>query len=225
MLHLEGGPAMSTRQIRAVFFDLDGTLIETAQGFEQAFANLGLNPLPFDTMANFLAGVDWRALIDYVFRKEPDKIHQIRIDFDKYYSEHLLELTSLYPFVRETIADLRRQGILVGIISNKGHELCCSMDAFLNFDVDFILGSGQIPFKKPHPAPLLQACLKMKILPRECLYVGDMPTDMEAARWAGMQGVYARYGLHHYFNPQFHWENEIDSLREVLTLLDRPYFS
>ncbi len=214
---------MSMRQIRAVFFDLDGTLIATAEGFQQAFRNLGLNPLPFDHMATFLAGVDWRALIDYVFRKEPDKIHQIRRDFERYYSQNLMNLTSFYPHARETIVALKSQGLIVGIISNKGHELCCSMDRALQFDVDFLLGSGEIPFKKPHPAPLLQACLAMDVLPRQCLYVGDMPTDLEAARWAGMHGIYARYGLHHYFNPQFMAEYEIDSLSEILPLLDRTF--
>ncbi len=215
---------MSTRQIRAVFFDLDGTLIETAQSFQKVFLQLGLSPLPFDAMANFLAGVDWRALIDYLFRKEPEKIHQIRIDFDKYYSKNILELTSLYPDVHETIAALKSEGIIVGIISNKGHELCANIDKLLSFDVDFLLGSGKIPFKKPHPGPLLQACLDMNVLPRECLYIGDMPTDLEAARWAGMNGIYARYGLHHYYNPQFYCDHSIDSLKEILPLLDRQYF-
>jgi phosphoglycolate phosphatase len=215
---------MSTRQIRAVFFDLDGTLIETAQGFQQALWNLGLHPLPFDTMANFLAGVDWRALIDYVFRKEPEKIHQIRIDFEAYYSKHLLDLTTWYPRAQALIQTLKNQGIIVGIISNKDHQLCCSMDQSLHFNVDFLLGSGKVPFKKPHPAPLVEACLAMKVLPRECLYIGDMPTDLEAARWSGMHGVYARYGLHHYFNQQFHAEHEIVNLDDVLPLIDKIYF-
>ncbi len=215
---------MNTRQIRAVFFDLDGTLIETAQGFQRVFSTLGLHPIPFDAMANFLAGVDWRALIDYLFRKEPDKIHQIRIDFDACYSQNILKFTTWYPHAQSVIRALKDQGVIVGIISNKGHELCSSIDQSLHFDVDFLLGSGQISFKKPHPAPLVHACKVLKLLPRECLYIGDMPTDLEAARWSGMQGVYARYGLHHYFNPQFQSEHEIDSLEDLLPLIDKTYF-
>jgi len=121
----------------------------------------------------------------------------------------------------EIIAALQSKNLIVGIISNKGHDMCLRLDACLNFNVDFLLGSGKIPFKKPHPAPLLYACRTFKLYPWECLYVGDMPTDLEAAEWSGMHGVYARYGLHHHFNTQFNPKTSIDGLGEVLSLVEQ----
>ncbi len=210
---------MNSSRIRAVFFDLDGTLIETAQGLEHAFRNLGLINRPFDAVACFLSGVDWRALIDYLFRNQPDRIDSIRTQFSQYYDAHIAEFSEFYPQGREIIAALRAQGTLVGIISNKQHELCLELDKKLNFHVDFLLGSGHIAFKKPHPAPLLYACKSCNLYPAECLYIGDMPSDLEAAKWAGMTGVYARYGLHHHFNTQFNPKVSINALEEILALV------
>lgn len=211
---------MSSHRIRSVFFDLDGTLIQTAQGFEKAFIDLGLEPEPFDGMANFLSGVDWRALIDYVFRNRQDDIHDIRIAFAKYHDEHMADLSSYYPHALETLLQLKKLGFTTGIISNKNHEQCLILNESFQFPVDFYMGSGaEIPFKKPHPAQLLLACKKLNLNPWECLYIGDMPTDLEAASWAGMTGVYARYGLHHHFNPSFTSKINIDCISDVFSLL------
>jgi phosphoglycolate phosphatase len=217
---------MSSYRIRAVFFDLDGTLIQSAQGFEKVFSELQLEAPPFDSTANFLAGVDWRALIDYLFRDRPKDIPDIYIAFLKYYEAHIHNLSQFYPHAEETLARLKENGIITGIISNKNHPQCLLLNQFLDFRVDILLGSGVIPFKKPHPAPLIRACYELDLKPWECLYIGDMPTDLEAAALAGMHGVYARYGLYHAFNKKFSSKISIDSLPEIFDFLGHyEYFS
>ncbi len=206
--------------IKAVFFDLDGTLIQTAQSFERALHKKGLNPPPFDYTADFLAGVDWRAALEYVFRDRPETLGPLLETFESYYTLHLEELTSVYPNCSAVVEMLKNEKYITGVISNKPDLLCRKILDFLGLNFDFILGSAVIPYKKPHPAPLIHTMNHFGLSPWNCLYIGDMPTDLEAARWSGCIGVYARYGLHHSFNQSFQATYCIDNLVDVFSLLD-----
>jgi len=206
---------------KAVLFDLDGTMIQTDMTFERVLSDMGVLKHHFDRTARFLCGIDWRALIEYLFCGQAVDFDRLRLDFITNYEKNAQHSIYFYPGVKQCLDRLKQYGYQVGIITNKDHELCSRYQQLLGDRIDFFLGSGVIGFKKPHPAPLLYAAKMLNLDPRECLYVGDMPSDMTAAHWAGMTGIYAKYGLYHQFDPYYSAKESIEHLEELVNILIR----
>lgn len=206
-------------QFQAYLFDLDGTLIDTAKTFEKLFDELGWLDKPFDNTEIFLCGVDSRALLDYRFGREVGDINPMHQQLIQSYQDRMSEVTFFYPHARELLSSLRSSGHKVGIISNKNHRLCMTLQEIFQLDVDLFLGSGIVGIKKPHPAPLIYACLELGLTPQNCFYLGDMPSDLESARYACMPAGFARYGGYLAFDHSFHYHREINGLDEFEEIL------
>lgn len=207
----------------AYLFDLDGTLIDTIKTFETLMADLGWLETPLDPTEIFLCGVDSRALIDYRFGREVGDIGPMHAQLIKLYHDNMADVTFFYPYARELLSSLRARGAQVGIISNKDHSLCMNLQEHFNLDLDIFLGSGIVGIKKPHPAPLLYACRELNRRPQDCFYLGDMPSDIEAARYSCMPVGFARYGGYLAFDKDFHFHREIDKLEDFHEMVAPNY--
>ena len=204
---------------KGYFFDLDGTLIDTSACFEKILLDLNLITTPFDATAKFLCGVDSRALIDYLLGHEYGDINNLHAEFIDYYDSNLALYTFFYPGAQDLLISLKKNNLKTAIISNKDNVLCQKIAKIYDLHVDIVLGSGFLNHKKPHPAPLLYTMAKTRLSPKECCYIGDMPTDLRAARLALMPGYFARYGCYHYFDENFSYSREINSLSELEKML------
>lgn len=203
-------------------FDLDGTLIDTTKTFEVLLKDLGwLNRKLTDTEV-FLCGVDSRALLDYIFGPEVGDTSNMHHKLITHYDAHMPEVTFFYPHARELLRNLKEQGYKVGIVSNKNHQLCQTLNDHFKLNLDIFLGSGIVGIKKPHPAPLLYACRELGVLPHQSFYLGDMPSDLLAARYSCMHAGFARYGGYLGFDKDFHYHREIDSLEEFYDMILKP---
>ncbi|HWQ40156.1 MAG TPA: HAD-IA family hydrolase [Burkholderiales bacterium] len=186
---------------RAVLFDLDGTLADTAGDLGHAL-NLqrrarGLNAVPLDLIRPH-ASAGARGLLRLGFGIEPGdpEFEAMRSEFLDLYEQNLSRTTALFPGVPEMLAELERNAVRWGIVTNKPRRFALPLLRTLGLgerSACTICGD-MVDAPKPHPASLLEAARRLQLPPADCLYVGDDRRDTEAARAAGMQSVIALYG-------------------------------
>lgn len=188
---------------KALFFDLDGTLLDTARDFAYAI-NLLLArdkkpPLNFDLFRKEVYG-ESRRMISFAYNIEEThpEFETIRQDFLHAYHQNCTENTVLFPGMAVLLNALDANQIPWGIITNKPTWLAEPIIKHFEFDkraASIVMGDT-LSKVKPDPAPLLFACEKAFVLPENAIYVGDLQTDIIAAKAAGMKSVGVTYGYH-----------------------------
>jgi len=189
------------RDIRAVLFDLDGTLIDSAPDLGAAADQMrlarDLPSLPLDRYRP-LAGAGARGMLGIAFGITPDHedFPALREEFFRNYEQRMTRDTFAFDGVAELLARLRELGFAWGVVTNKSMRftgpLTQAMPLFATAGA--IVGGDSTPHSKPHPAPLFEAARQLGLPPRQCIYVGDDERDVAAGRAAGMPTVAATYG-------------------------------
>jgi phosphoglycolate phosphatase len=192
---------MSRAQIRAVLFDLDGTLLDTAPDMIVALNTLlgleGRAPLPFELartqVSHGSTGMLRQAFPEVVQGAE---FEQLRTRFLALYSERLAQDTALFSGCDTVLDTLERNDIAWGIVTNKPAFLTEPLLKALDLSgrAGCVVSGDTLPERKPHPAPLLHAAQLLAMPPQQCIYVGDAQRDVQAAHAAGMQVLLALYG-------------------------------
>jgi len=186
---------------RAVLFDLDGTLIDSAPDLAGACNDMrtarGLAPLPLEALRP-MVGSGARGMVGLGFSLGPGDpgYLDLREEFLRRYEARMTQLTRLFADVEPLLEQLRREHLAWGIVTNKIARLAEPLVSRLGFAAfaGAIVSGDTTPHSKPHPAPLLEAARRIGIDPRECVYVGDDRRDVEAGRAAGMATVVAAWG-------------------------------
>ncbi len=187
---------------RAVLFDLDGTLADTAPDLAAAVNRMrleqGHEPLPIERLRPF-ASAGARGLLHAAYGIKPDDADYaaLRETFLEYYAERVCEDTRLFPGIAELLAELKARGIAWGIVTNKATRFTERIVTELRLEPDCVACGDTTPHLKPHPASLLHACGQIKLGPAECTYLGDDVRDMKAAQAAGMRPIAVEWGYHH----------------------------
>jgi N-acetyl-D-muramate 6-phosphate phosphatase len=187
---------------RAVLFDFDGTLADTAPDLAAAVNRMRVEqrqePLPIERLRPF-ASAGARGLVHAAFGIKPEDAEYaaLRETFLEYYAEQVCERTRLFPGIAELLEALRRREIRWGIVTNKATRFTERIISRLGLQPDCVACGDTTPHLKPHPASLLHAAEQLKLIPEDCLYVGDDLRDMKAAHAAGMRPVAVEWGYHH----------------------------
>jgi N-acetyl-D-muramate 6-phosphate phosphatase len=217
--------------IRAVLFDLDGTLIDSAPDLGAAADRMrlarGLPSLPLE-LYRPMAGAGARGMLGVAFGVTPDdpQFPELREEFFVNYERAMTERTHAFAGVPELIATLCGRGLAWGVVTNKSmrftEPLLSRMSLFATAGA--VIGGDSTPYAKPHPAPLLEAARRLKLEPSRCLYVGDDERDVLAGHAAGMRTVAARYGYLGSNADTLRWgaHAHIDTPLELLGLLQSP---
>jgi phosphoglycolate phosphatase len=223
---------MKVNRIRAVGFDLDGTLIDTLPDLTDAvnatLAALGGRAVPEARVKELIGdGLDAlvaRALAEALTgdaeRRVPEQQSRAMALFSQYYREHLFARGRLYPGAVETLRLLRHEAIRVFCVTNKSSRFAIPLLelAGLSAYLEFTLCADRAEDRKPSPALLLEACRRIDLAPREMLYVGDTHTDIIAAHAAGCAAAAVTFG---YDKPgaleRVGAEATVASLMEVVT--------
>jgi len=200
-------------QIKAVLFDLDGTLADTAQdlayALNQVLIEQGQSPLPFETIRPVVShgGI---ALIKLGFKLSPEdeRFDPLRQRLLSIYENNICQKTVLFPQIQEILNDLTLNEIKWGIVTNKPGWLTYPLlDAMkITPAPETVVCGDTLEQRKPHPAPLLHACKEMQIQPEQCIYIGDARRDIEAGKAAGMQTIAIGYGYIEADDPYDSWE-------------------
>jgi 2-phosphoglycolate phosphatase len=185
---------------RAVLFDLDGTLADTAPDLAAAVnwlrSERGLEPTPYAVLRP-TASAGARGMIGAAFGLAPgdEGYEELRLAwFDRYQSAMAVHST-LFGGVVELLDGIRAAGMEWGIVTNKPARFTDPLIPQIGLAHAGCIVSGDTTgFAKPHPAPLLEAARRLGIAPEHCWYVGDDQRDVEAGRAAGMQTVACAWG-------------------------------
>lgn len=216
--------------VAAVLFDLDGTLVDSAPDLAAAADRMrtdrGLPSLPFADYRP-LVGAGARGMVGVAFGITPADpgFEALREEFLDNYERSLTERTLPFEGVPEMLAQLQRQGLLWGVVTNKAtrftEPLTQAMPLFASAGV--IVSGDTTPHPKPYPAPLLEAARRLGVAPGVCVYVGDDERDIVAGRAAGMATVAATYGYLGARSDTAQWgaDAEIYSPSALLQLLPR----
>ena len=187
---------------RAVLFDFDGTLADTAPDLAAAvnrmLAEQGEAPLPLERLRPF-ASAGARGLLQAAFGLKPDdaEYKAMREEFLDLYAESCCRQTRLFPGVAELLQALDARGIRWGVVTNKATRFTEQILSHLRLKPDCVACGDTTPHLKPHPASLLHAAEQLKLPPESCCYLGDDLRDMRAARAAGMRPIAVEWGYHH----------------------------
>jgi phosphoglycolate phosphatase len=179
-----------------MLFDLDGTLVDSRidliNSINLMLAELGSERLPDSSVISFV-GEGARLLVERALRSTQEKPPQSsEVDralavFGRHYREHLLDRTTIYPEVEETLE--RLANIPKGVVTNKPFEFTVALldgIGLLNhFDV--VLGGDSLPERKPSPLMLLEAARRCSAAPSASLMIGDTRVDVAAGKAAGMK--------------------------------------
>lgn len=192
---------MTAERIRAVLFDLDGTLADTAPDMART-VNLmrerrGLAPVASEKVRPYVSR-GARGMICSAFEmttEHPDYL-AMRDEFLDLYGDNLCIGTCLFPGIVELIDSFERDGIRWGVVTNKFERLARGVMAGLGLTerTGCLVGGDTCARAKPHPDSLLFAAALLGVEPSQTLYIGDDERDVQAARAAGMPVLAAGYG-------------------------------
>jgi len=189
------------QNVRAVLFDLDGTLADTladlANATNAALAAVGCPPHPRDKYRH-LVGDGARTLCARALPADRQElVDTVREQMRAHYDAHCFDETTLYAGIPELIAALREQNYQLAVLSNKPDDFTQRMIAHYFPAGTFQVVRGQVADTplKPDPAAALAIAKQLSIPAREWLYLGDTNTDMQTATAAGMVPVGVLWGF------------------------------
>lgn len=189
-------------QLKAVLFDLDGTLIDTAADFIriiQAMCQQQQRPIVDAELIRSQVSEGARAMVHLVFPElalDSAELLQYRQQFLDEYAKQICVDTTLFAGMDDFLKTLEQKHIAWGIVTNKPRALTeALLDALdLTQRCSVVVCPDDVKHTKPDPEPMFLACQQLDIDANQCIYVGDHPRDIDAGRAAGMPTVLASYG-------------------------------
>jgi phosphoglycolate phosphatase len=191
-----------TMPFKAVFFDLDGTLVDTAPDLVGALnwvCHLNGQPLVAYSRARSRVSHGATALILEAFPKaQGSELDHLREQLLAYYQAHIAEASMVFEGLEMSLEALKAQQIPWGVITNKPTHLAQSLMHQLGLDhsCQVLFGGDSFEEKKPHPRPLLEAALRLNQPAQACVFIGDHIRDIQAAKAAGMSSISVGFGYH-----------------------------
>lgn len=192
---------MTRPAIRAVLFDLDGTLIDSAPDLGAAADKMrtdrGLPSYPLERY-RFMAGAGARGMLGVAFGITPDapEFPALREEFFVAYERRMLLNTQVFDGVASLIDAIRARGLAWGVVTNKSARFTDPLTRAIALfgSAGAIVSGDTTPYSKPHPEPLHEAARRLEVPSDACIYVGDDERDIIAGRAAGMTTIAATYG-------------------------------
>lgn len=226
---------MLSQPIRAVLFDLDGTLIDTLPDLHAAACamlnDLGRPPLPLESIRAYVG----RGIPNLIKRVLANSLHvaedpnppppEAVASYRRHYAHENGRNAKVYPGVLEGLASLRAQGVPLGVVTNKADTFIQPLleQTGLSGYFEVLVGGDRLPKVKPDPMPLVWACGRLGVSPTETLFVGDSINDALAARAAGCPVFLLPYGYNEDRDVhELDCDAIVESVRDAVKLIRTP---
>ena len=197
---------MTTVDVRAVLFDLDGTLLDTVPDLHAAvcamLADLGRPALPEEAVRSYvgrgIANLVKRALAGSLDVAEDDAPAppDALASFRRHYARENGRRTQFFPGVREGLEAIRAAGLPMAVITNKAEAFTrplLEMTRLAEF-FSVVVSGDNLPRHKPDPMSLVWTCGRLGVSPTDALFIGDSVNDFLAARAACCRVFLLPYG-------------------------------
>ncbi|MCY1287078.1 N-acetylmuramic acid 6-phosphate phosphatase [compost metagenome] len=221
-------------RLRAVLFDMDGTLLDTAPDFiaiTQAMrADRGLPPLPEQVIRDVVSG-GARAMVATGFDLPPEDptFEPLRLEFLERYQNHCAVLTRPFDGIAELLEDIEQAKLAWGVATNKPVRYAEPIMRQLGLAERsaVLVCPDHVTHSKPDPEMLLLACQQMELDPASVLFIGDDQRDIQAGRAAGMRTAAVTWGYIHPDDHVSHWGADVivDHPLELRAVLDQALCS
>ncbi len=220
--------------LRAVLFDMDGTLLDTAPDFvavcQAMLVAHGRAPIDDQRIQDVVSG-GARAMVAATFDMDPEApgFETLRQEFLDRYQEHCAVFTRPYEGMAELLESIERSRLIWGVVTNKPVRFAAPIMEQLGLAERsaVLVCPDHVKNSKPDPEMLLLACSQLNIDPSEVLFIGDDLRDIESGRAAGTKTAAVRYGYIHPDDNPAHWGADVivDHPRDLLAVLDRALCS
>ena len=189
--------------IKAVIFDLDGTLLDTledlANASNYALETCGFKTHPVNDYKRFVGSGRYKLIERIVpdeHKNNEEIIERVLGFFDEYYGEHMVDMTKPYSGIIEMLEELKEREIKLAVVSNKPHEFAGKV-VKRYFGNIFEIAYGQRPNHptKPDPKTVYEVMNVLGVSNDECIYVGDSDVDISTARNAEVKSVGVAWGF------------------------------
>lgn len=221
---------MNPGKLKAVLFDLDGTLVDTADEFvvvvQQLRAEHDLSPMePARIRRSVSNGARALVTLGLGLAPEDKAFESKRLRLLELYSEVLGSSAQPYPGINRLLAELDKRGISWGVATNKPRAYAEPLMARIDLPpCPSLVCPDDVKDRKPHPESLYRNCRDLDCAPHEAIYVGDHLRDIEAGRRAGMVTIAAAYGYIEPDDNPHDWGADLltDDSRQLVKLILNP---
>lgn len=213
--------------LAGVFFDLDGTLADSARDMHNALAALcrerDMDTPAFETVRETVSR-GARAVLRCAVGNDGAAVDAVLPRFIELYVATGMVNTHAFDGMNTVLDHLEARGVRWGVVSNKAADLVARVMARLGYAgrAAAVVGGDTLPQRKPDPAPVLHACKLAGVTPENAVFVGDDPRDIQAGRGAGLYTVAAAWGYLGGADPRI-WQPDAISASpaQLSVLLDR----
>ena len=213
-------------KVRALVFDLDGTLIDSKQDLVNSvnatLQEMKREALPTDLVASYV-GSGAPVLIRRALGGNPseEELKRALAFFLVHYEEHKLDCTRLYPGVAETLAELK--SLPMSVLTNKPVKISVKILEGLGVAQYFrrIYGGNSFETKKPDAAGAKQILSELSVAAPEAAMVGDSEVDVQTARNSGMRSVIVNFGFGMHDRAAHPADIYVNRFEELLGMVDR----
>ena len=211
--------------VKAVIFDLDGTLIDTiyelANAGNYALTRMGCPTWDVANYRTFVGNGITRLLLRSLPENRRDEIDTARKYFDEYYDLHVLDTTPVYEGIPELLAELKSRGIRLVVNTNKHHVFAQRLiDNVFPGVFEIVIGEKIGYPRKPEPDAALALAERLGAEPSECVFMGDSGVDLNTAKNAGMISVLCSWGfVYKHVLMEMDYEHMIDKPLELLDII------
>lgn len=193
-------------RLRAVLFDMDGTLLDSAPDFiaicQAMRVERGLEPIAEKLIRDQVSG-GARAMVSVTFGLDPQdaEFEPLRLEFLDRYQRHCAVLTRPFDGINELLDDIEQAKLIWGVVTNKPLRFAEPIMQQLGLAKRsaILICPDHVKNSKPDPEPMILACKTLGLNPASVLFVGDDLRDIESGRAAGTKTAAVTYG---YIHPQ-----------------------